>query len=99
MIDPEKEIRDNPDKELTPEETLEMFKRSRNEALLSLNEGKIRTFFKFWNDEEMTPDPKMFWLIVHKAITGCKDLPKDFRQRSKFWLNTRGSDSEDDGDL
>jgi hypothetical protein len=98
-MNPEEEIRANPDKELNETEILEMFTRSRNEALLSLNEKKIRQFYMFWNSEDLPQDPEIFWRGVHKCITGCADLPKEFRQRSKFWLNTRGSESMDDGDL
>lgn len=102
-MDPEQEIRkqiaENPDKELSKKEILELFMASRNAALLSLNEWKIRNFYRFWNNEEMPHDKEVFWRGVHKAITSCKDLPIEARQRSKFWLNTHGSESMDDGEL
>ncbi len=75
------------------------FKRERNEALLSMDEEKIRGMVRKWNGIEMQKNPASFWLSVHKAITGNKDLPLEFRNKSKAWLNERGFHSWDDGEL
>lgn len=77
---------------------LEMFKLERNEALLSLDEGKIRAFHLNWNGKTI-PQGKVFWGSIHKAITGCLDLPLEFRKQSKKWLNENNLKSLDDGDL
>lgn len=83
----------------TEPDEIEIFIAERNEALLSLDEQKIRAMFRKWNDVEMTENPTLFWLSVHKAITGCTGLPIDFRRKSKAWLEERGSRRMDDGDL
>lgn len=75
------------------------FKRERNEALLSLDEQKLRAFHRKWNESELPDNPLVFWGAMHKAITGCLDLPIEFRRKSKAWLDERGFKSLDDGDL
>ena len=75
------------------------FKRERNEALLSLDEQKLRAFHRKWNESELPDDRIVFWGAIHKAITGCLDLPIEFRRKSKTWLDERGFKSFDDGDL
>lgn len=79
--------------------TLEQFKRERDEALLSLDESRIREFFHAWNGVEMPRTSNLFWGAVHKAITGNTGLPLEFRGRSKAWLQDRGLRSFDDGDV
>jgi len=74
------------------------FNKERNEALLSLEETKIRAMVKKWNGTEM-PKGEVFWGAVHKAITGASSLPIEFRKQSKQWLNERDLKSLDDGDL
>lgn len=79
---------------------LEQFKKDRKLALLSLDEQKIRAMYKKYNDDrDMPANAELFWRSVHKAITGCLDLPIEFRHKSKLWLNERGYKSLDDGDL
>lgn len=77
---------------------LDQFLKDRNEALLSLEEKKIRQYLRKYG-QEPHKNPSVFWMAVHKAITACTALPKDFRQKSKAWLEIRGSQSMDDGDL
>ena len=55
------------------------------EALLSLDETKIRALYKKWNGTDL-PKGQIFWGAVHKAITGCVSLPIEFRRNSKSWL-------------
>lgn len=78
---------------------IERFNKERNEAFLSLDEEKIRTHQRKWNDRELPEDKKVFWAAVHKAITGVRELPLEFRKQSKAYLDARGLRSFDDGDL
>lgn len=78
---------------------LEQFIAERNEALLSLDEAKIRAMYKKWSDDETLPQGQTFWIAVHKAITGASRLPIEFRRQSKAWLKECGFHSMDDGDL
>lgn len=84
------------DEEATRE--INTYKQERNEALLSLDESKIRAMVKKWNGTEM-PQGEVFWGAVHKAITGVGSLPVEFRKKSKAWLEGRGLKSLNDGDL
>lgn len=79
--------------------TIEEFNRERNEALLSLDEERIRAMVLKFNGVIQPKDPLIFWGGVHKAITGCTSLPIEFRRQSKAWLDARGLRSHDDGDL
>lgn len=79
--------------------TIKEFNKERNEALLSFDEVKIRAMVLKFNGHDMPTDPKLFWASVHKAITGCLQLPLAFRQAAKNWLSERGLKSLDDGDL
>ena len=84
---------------MNPHEEIKQFVKERDEAFLSLNEDKIRAMCLKWNDQKMTDDPTMFWAAIHKAITGAKTLPIEFRRKSKQWLDGLGLKSWDDGDL
>lgn len=81
------------------EATKEEFIAERNEALLSLDEEKIRAMVLKWNGEKMPDNKQVFWAAVHKAITAASGLPIEFRRKSKEYLISIGSMSEDDGDL
>lgn len=83
----------------TPRTDLDLFRQERNEALLSLDEEKIRAFCRKWQGQEMPQNKKLFWGGVHKAITGISSLPLEFRQQSKDFLTGLGLHSHDDGDL
>lgn len=78
---------------------LDQFNKERNEALLSLDEQRIRAMVRKWNKVEMPADADVFWGTVHKAITGALALPLEFRRQSKAWLDEHGLRSRDDGDL
>lgn len=81
---------------------LQQFLNERNEALLSLDEAKIRAYMDKWSGPDYPlnkASPEVFWRAVHKAITGCISLPLEFRMKSKAWLDERGSNSMDDGEL
>lgn len=75
------------------------FKLDQYDALMSLDEQKIRAFHRKWNHTELPSDPMVFWGSVHKAITGCLSLPIEQRKNSKEWLDNHGLRSLDDGDL
>jgi hypothetical protein len=74
------------------------FRTERNKALLSGDETTIRIFAWKYNLNVPT-NREAFWRGIHKAITGCLDLPEDYRLKSKQWLDERGSKAWDDGDL
>lgn len=79
---------------------LEEFLVERREALMSLDEKKIRAYFLKWNGTEMPmASGENFWNAIHKAITGAKDIPIEFRRKSKAWLSERGYGSLDEGEL
>ncbi len=75
------------------------FRAERNEALLSMDEAKIRAFYRKWNESDGPKDIEVFRAAVHKAITGNKDLPVEIRRASRTWLEDRKLKSFDDGDL
>ena len=77
--------------------TIEEYIQERNEALLSLDESRIRAMIKEVSDAEMPTDPIVFWGAVHKAITGIESLPIEFRNKSKVWLDANDLSSFDDG--
>jgi hypothetical protein len=81
------------------DDELQRYVESRDAALLSLNEGRIRALYREATGTELPSNPLVFWGSVHKAITGCKDLPIEFRRESKRWLDEQGLYSLDDGDL
>ena len=74
------------------------FKKDREEALLSLDESKIRAYAAKYGSA-MPAGPEVFWSVVHKAITACTDFPLENRLASKQWLAERNLKSMDDGDL
>jgi len=79
--------------------TLSEFTAARDEALLSLDEEKIRAFFRRFNSAELPTNTFTFWGSVHKAITGNTALPIEFRRQSNAWLDKHKLHSLDDGDL
>ncbi|HEY1171000.1 MAG TPA: hypothetical protein VGH19_06475 [Verrucomicrobiae bacterium] len=75
------------------------FRLEMNEALLSLDEERIRGVVRKWNGVEMPKHQTAFWGAVHKGITANTTLPLDFRKQSKEWLTLKGFQSWDDGEL
>lgn len=76
---------------------LEKFKEDRNAALLSKDRDSIITFMKKYDIP--VPKDEIFWITVHKTITGINTLPIYFRRLSKEFLKEAGFSSMDDGDL
>jgi len=77
---------------------IQEFLKDRDEALLSLDEVKLRAYMKKYG-ETPPANPAVFWMGVHKAITACQSLPIEFRRKSALWLTLRGSQPMDDGEL
>ena len=77
---------------------IQRFLRDRDEALLSLDEKKIKAYLRKYG-ETPPSNPIVFWMGVHKAITAAKSLPIEFRRKSALWLVLRGSKPMDDGEL
>jgi len=77
---------------------MDQFIKDRDESLASLDESKIRAYLRKYG-EAPPANPEVFWMGVHKAITACRNLPFELRQKSADWLRARGSESMDDGDL
>lgn len=83
-------------------DSLNEFLNERAEALLSMDKQKIIAYYKKWNGTEIPTSmnsDELFWIAIHKAITGAKDLPLEARKKSKAWLAERDFKSLDDGDL
>jgi hypothetical protein len=79
---------------------LSEFRKDRIEALSSMDEQKIRSFWEKWNSSlPQLPEGEVFWGAVHKAITSSTDLPMALRSASKKWLQDRGYTAWDDGDV
>lgn len=77
---------------------IEAFNTERNAVLLSMDERKIRGFYRKYQLKQ--PDhPIAFWGAVHKARTGIASLPDYERRNSKRWLEQHGMTSYDDGNL
>jgi hypothetical protein len=83
----------------TATEQIAAFNRERDEALTSLDEHRIRAFFRKWNGKELPDEPLVFWGAIHKAITGATSILFETRLKSYEWLASRGFQSWDDGDL
>lgn len=73
---------------------LEQFKADRKEALSSLDKAKILAYLDKYDSDAHAPlttaKDEIFWKAVHMAITGAKDLPIEFRRKSKAWLTDVG---------
>ena len=82
----------------------EEFLRDRREALLSLDLVKIIAYAEKYTVPglaesaalaEADPDGG-FWVIVHKARTGARDLPAWAQETSRLWLRQRGHSAMDE---
>lgn len=78
--------------------SLEEFKHDQREALLSMEEVKIRAFAKKYG-QTLPSTSLIFWEGVHKAITALTNLPLEVRKESKKWLDEHNFKSWDDGEL
>ena len=65
------------------------FRKDRDEALLSLDEDKIRTYCQTYG-APMSSDPTVFWASVHKARLQILSIPEEAKEVSRRWLRTHG---------
>lgn len=77
---------------------MEQFNKDRDEALLSGDLEKLKSYMRKYGIE-IHPSDEVLEMSRHKAITGCNQLPIELRRESKKWLEDRGFCSHDDGDL
>ncbi len=80
------------------DEVIRQFVAERNVVLASLDEARIREFYRK-NGEIMPDDPEVFWAVIHKTITAVAAIDIEIRRKSKSWLNQHGYSSMDDGEL
>lgn len=74
---------------MTAVDKLKRFVKERDEALLSLDEQKIRAFSKKY-EIQMPENETVFWAGVHKAITALKSAPIEQKTASIIWLAEHG---------
>ncbi len=79
--------------------SIDQFKKDRNEAMLSMDEKKIRAYMKKYGNQANQPLGDIFWASVHKARTAIPSIPLEERIKSKKWLIERNLSSLDDGEL
>lgn len=63
--------------------------KDRDEALLSLDEKKIRAFCKKYN-VQLSGNPVVFWGSVYKAILAMENCPADTHRKAEDWLDSHG---------
>lgn len=77
---------------------IKQFVKERDAALLSMDREKILAYARKWG-ANMPGDERVFWAAVHKARTATASLPMFERAASKAWLEQRGFQSMDNGDV
>ena len=65
------------------------FVHDRDEALLSLDEKKIRAFTRKYNIS-ISDNPIVFWASVYKAVLAMKHCPEDIRRQAFLQSSTDG---------
>ncbi len=65
------------------------FVKDRDEALLSLDEKKICSFFRKYN-YTIPDNPLVFWASVYKSILAMNDSPAEIRKKAADWLDSHG---------
>ena len=61
------------------------FVSDRNEALLSLDEEKIRDFSRKYNIP-LSSNPLVFWASVHKCRLEVTSFSEEVKEESRIWL-------------
>lgn len=65
------------------------FVKDRDEALLSLDKQKIRTFCRKYSIQ-ISDNPVVFWAGVYKSILAMKNSPADIQKKAEDWLDSHG---------
>ena len=76
----------------------EEFLKERRHALLSMDKTTIESYLHKYG-VRIPSNEDTFWISIHMARTGAKDLPMEQRIISKQWLRERGYRSMDDGEV
>ena len=76
----------------------------RDEALLSLDRDQILRYYKRYSSREeyawmANVESDVFWGAVHKARSANINLPIEARLESKRWLEAKGWQSWNEGEL
>lgn len=74
------------------------FLQDRLTALSSNDEEVLKAYMRKYG-MPINDNPEVFWCAVHKARTALPSLPLELRLESKKWLDARGWQSFDDGEL
>ena len=69
---------------------IKKFVQERNEALLSLDEQKIRAYMRKYGVSFNPESETVWWAGVHKAILGISSATPEQRERSGKWLVEHG---------
>lgn len=72
--------------------TIRKFVQERNEALGSLDEGKIKAYMKKYGCDDI-PEP-YFWPSIHKARLQIGSLSEEEKEISREWLMEHGYSTE-----
>ena len=65
------------------------FVKERDDALLSLDENKIRAFCRKYH-VQLSDNPLVFWASVYKSILAMRNSPADIREKAEAWLDSHG---------
>ena len=65
------------------------FLRERNDAILSMDEEKIRDFSRKYGIPEPQEDT-IFWAGIHKSILALNAASEEQKAASKAWLDRHG---------
>lgn len=66
------------------------FIKERDEAILSLDRGKIEEYLKKYH-VPIPQDDEVFWRGVHKVVCAIKGAPESTKKASEAWLHEHGS--------
>ena len=72
------------------DDIVKKFVQERNEALLSLDEQKIRAYMRKYGVRFNPENEPVGWAGVHKAILGISSITPEQRERSEKWLVEHG---------
>ena len=72
---------------------MKMFVKERNEALLTMDEKKLRNYIKKYS-VHMPAKKIVFWAAIHKARLTVKEIPEAEKEISRQWLRENGFRAE-----